>query len=45
MHYNKFDDLENWSWEQYLLYVPFIGSKECQKINKDTWKEAYDEQI
>ena len=45
VHYNQFKDLENWSREQLLLYVPFIDVEESQKINKDTWKAAYDEQV
>ena len=28
-----------------LLYVPFIDVEESQKINRDTWKAAYDEQV
>ena len=45
VHYNQFKDLENWSREQLLLYVPFIDVEDSQKINKDTWKAAYDEQV
>ena len=45
VHYNQFKDLENWSREQLLLYVPFIDVEEFQKINKDTWKATYDEQV
>ena len=31
VHYNQFKDLENWSREQLLLYVPFIDVEESQK--------------
>ena len=45
VHYNQFKDLENWSREQLLLYVPFIDVEESQNANRDTWKATYDEQV
>jgi hypothetical protein len=45
VYYNQFKDLENWTREQLLLYIPFIGLEESQKRNYDTWKAAYDEQV
>jgi hypothetical protein len=45
VHYNQFKDLENWTQEQLLLYISFIGLEESQKCNHDTWKIAYDEQV
>jgi hypothetical protein len=45
VYYNQFEDLENWLQQQLLLCGPFIGIEESQKSNKNTWKEAYDEQI
>ena len=45
LYYNQFKDLENWSRKQLLLYVPFIDVEESQKMNRDTWKVAYDEQV
>jgi len=44
-HYNKHRDLENWTREQLLLYVPFFNTEASQKNNKETWKEAYNEKI
>ena len=45
VHYNQFKDLENWSREQLLLYISFIDVEEFQKINRNTLKAAYDEQV
>lgn len=45
VHYNKIKDMENWCREQLLLYVPFNKFEESLKIGKETWKEAYDEQV